>query len=111
MADVFEELASLDRLIHEPARLSIMTALSVVQSADFTSLQRITGLSAGNLSNHLAKLEEGKLVQIAKGYMNKRPNTMVTITYQGKQAIDAHWRRLKELHEGSQNWNEGGLTE
>jgi DNA-binding transcriptional ArsR family regulator len=63
MADVFEELASLDRLIHEPARLSIMTALSVVQSADFTSLQRITGLSAGNLSNHLAKLEEGRLVQ------------------------------------------------
>jgi DNA-binding MarR family transcriptional regulator len=111
MADVFEELASLDRLIHEPARLSIMTALSVVQSADFTFLQRVTGLSAGNLSNHLAKLEEGKLVQIAKGYVSKRPNTMVTITQQGKQAIDAHWRRLKELHEDSQNWNEGGLTE
>jgi DNA-binding transcriptional ArsR family regulator len=111
MADVFEELASLDRLIHEPARLSIMTALSVVQSADFTSLQRITGLSAGNLSNHLAKLEEGRLVQLTKGYLNKRPNTMVAITQPGKQAIDAHWRRLKELHEGSQNWNEGDLAE
>lgn len=111
MADVFEELASLDRLVHEPARLSIMTALSVVQSADFTSLQRITGLSAGNLSNHLAKLEEGRLVQLTKGYLNKRPNTMVAITQQGKQAIDAHWRRLKELHEHSKNWNEEDLIE
>jgi DNA-binding MarR family transcriptional regulator len=111
VTDVFEELASLDRLIHEPARLSIMTALSVVQSADFTSLQRITGLSAGNLSNHLAKLEEGKLVQVAKGYLNKRPNTTITITQPGKQAIEAHWRRLEELHEDSQSWNAGGLTE
>jgi len=86
-----------------------MTTLSVVQSADFTSLQRITGLSADNLSNHLAKLEEGKLVQVAKGYLNKRPNTTITITQSGKQAIEVHWRQLKELHEDSQNWNEGGV--
>lgn len=108
MSKVFEELASLDRLIHEPARLSIMTALSVVQSADFTFLQKVTGLSVGNLSNHIAKLEEGGLVQIAKGYVNNRPNTMITITLHGKQTINLHWQRLKALHDESQSWNKEG---
>lgn len=107
MEKVFEELASLDRLIHEPARLSIMTALSVVQSADFTFLQRITGLSVGNLSNHLAKLEEGELIEIAKGYVKNRPNTMVTITPKGKETIELHWRRLNSLHEASQDLTKG----
>lgn len=104
MVEVFEELAGLDRLIHEPARLSIMTALSAVQSADFNFLQRLTGLSVGNLSNHLAKLEEAGMVQIEKGFVNKRPNTMVSITAQGKQAIDAHWQRLETLRKDSQTW-------
>jgi DNA-binding MarR family transcriptional regulator len=106
MAEVFEELASLDRLIHEPARLSIMTALSAVQSADFTFLQRLTGLSVGNLSNHLAKLEEAGMVQIAKGFVNKRPNTMLSITSRGEQAIDAHWQRLETLRKDSQQWKQ-----
>lgn len=104
MAEVFEELAGLDRLIHEPARLSIMTALSVVQSADFIALQRLTGLSVGNLSNHLTKLEEAGMVQVEKGFVNKRPNTKVSLTLAGKQAIDAHWRRLEALRIDSQKW-------
>ena len=102
MADVFEALAGLDRLIHEPARLSIMTALCVVQSGDFTFLQRLTGLSVGNLSNHLTRLEEAGMVQIEKGFVNKRPNTMVSITSQGKQTIDEHWQRLETLRKDSQ---------
>jgi DNA-binding MarR family transcriptional regulator len=104
MAEVFEELAGLDRLIHEPARLSIMTSLSVVQSADFTSLQKLTGLSVGNLSTHLTKLEEAGMVQIEKGFVNKRPNTKVSITPQGKLAIDNHWKQLDTLRKDSQNW-------
>lgn len=104
MAGVFEELAGLDRLIHEPARLAMMTALSVVQSANFTALQRLTGLSVGNLSNHLAKLEAAGLVQVEKGFDHKRPKTKVFLTIQGKQAIDEHWRRLETLRLDSQNW-------
>jgi DNA-binding MarR family transcriptional regulator len=104
MAEVFEELAGLDRLIHEPARLSIMTSLSVVQSADFTSLQKLTGLSVGNLSTHLTKLEEAGMVRIEKGFVKKRPNTLVSITPQGKQAIDDHWKQLETLRKDSQNW-------
>lgn len=104
MAEVFEELAGLDRLIHEPARLSIMTALSAVQSADFTFLQRLTGLSVGNLSNHLTKLEEAGMVKIEKGFVNKRPNTMIAITPQGKQAVESHWQQLETLRKNSQSW-------
>ncbi len=104
MAGIFEELAGLDRRIHEPARLSIMTVLSAVQSADFTFLERLTGLTVGNLSNHLGKLEEAGLVKIEKGFVNKRPNTMVSITSQGKQAIDNHWQHLETLHKESRAW-------
>lgn len=107
MAGVFEELAGLDRLIHEPARLSIMTALSAVQSADFTSLQHLTGLSVGNLSTHLAKLEEAGMLHVVKRFVGKRPNTVVSLTPQGKQAIDEHWRRLETLRKDSQNWKSG----
>jgi DNA-binding transcriptional ArsR family regulator len=61
MAD--EQLA-LDRLVHEPGRLAILTVLSSVSDADFLFLQRTTGLTKGNLSSHLAKLEDGGLVAI-----------------------------------------------
>ncbi|MGV8026848.1 MAG: transcriptional regulator [Anaerolineaceae bacterium] len=108
MTKVFEELANLDRLVHEPARLSIMTAVSVVQSADFTFLQRITGLSMGNLSNHLAKLEEGGMIKINKGYANNRPNTTITITPLGKETIDHHWQQLQKFHEESKKLKKDG---
>jgi DNA-binding MarR family transcriptional regulator len=103
MNNTFETLANLDRLIHEPARLSIMTALSAVQSADFTFLKNITGLSVGNLSNHLSKLEEGGLIQITKTFVKNRPNTLITITEKGSQAVEIHWEQLKTLHEASRN--------
>ena len=108
MASAFEELAGLDRLIHESARLSIMTALSVVKSADFTFLQRLTGLSVGNLSNHLAKLEEAKMVQIEKGFIGKRPNTTVSLTPLGKASVDQHWQRLETLRRDSRDWKPEG---
>lgn len=108
MTKVFEELANLDRLVHEPARLSIMTALSVVQSADFTFLQRVTGLSMGNLSNHLAKLEEGGMIQIIKGYANNRPNTTINIAPLGKQTIDNHWQQLQKFYEESKKLKKDG---
>ena len=104
MAEVFEELAGLDRLVHEPARLSIMTALASVKSADFLFLQRLTGLTGGNLSRHLSKLEEEGLVRIEKQFVDKRPNTMIAITERGKTAIEDHWRLLETLRRNSQTW-------
>lgn len=104
MVEVFEELAGVDRLIHEPARLAIMTALSSVESADFLFLGRLTGLTAGNLSAHLAKLEAAGFVKTEKRFVARRPNTTVEITGSGKTAIEAHWEQLESLRERSQNW-------
>ena len=100
----FEELAGLDRLIHEPARLSIMTALSACKSADYLFLQRLTGLTGGNLSSHIAKLEQGGLIQVEKRFVDKRPNTQVQITEKGRAAIEHHWQQLENLRKDSQTW-------
>ena len=87
----------LDRLIHEPARLAILTMLSSVAAADFVFLQRSTGLTQGNLSSHLTKLEEAGLVRIEKSFVGKRPNTNVALTPTGKERIAAHWDQLDQL--------------
>lgn len=104
MSEIFEEIVGLDKIIHEPARLAILTALSSCNSADFTFLQRLTGLTQGNLSGHLLKLEEAKLIEINKKIVKKRPNTTIKLTPLGKSSIDRHWKQLEELHEKSRLW-------
>ena len=104
MSSPFEELAELDRLIHEPARLAILTALSSCRSADFLYLQRLTGLTKGNLSTHLAKLEQARLIVITKGYVGKVPNTSVSITADGNAELKAHWKSLAQLRKRSLEW-------
>lgn len=104
MAHVFEELAGLDRLIHEPARLAILTALSTCSSADFLFLQRLTGLTKGNLSSHLAKLEEAGLVYIGKGFSGTTPSTRVYLNEPGRAAIKQYWQQLEELRQEAQRW-------
>jgi len=104
MTTPFEELASLDRLIHEPARLAILTALTSCESADYLYLQRLTGLTGGNLSSHLAKLEEGGLIHLEKRFIDKKPNTLVAITEEGRRMITAHWRQLDQLRQSAQDW-------
>jgi len=87
----------LDRLIHEPGRLAILTVLSSVKAADFVFLQRTTGLTKGNLSSHLTKLEEAGLVAIQKRFVLKKPNTNVELTSEGRRRIADHWRQLDRL--------------
>ncbi len=101
--DLAEELADLDKLIHEPARLVILTALSAVNSCDFLFLQNLTGLSAGNLSGHLSRLEEAGMIAIDKRIIHKRPKSTIKITTGGRKAAEKHWKRLNTLrnHAGS----------
>jgi DNA-binding MarR family transcriptional regulator len=87
----------LDRLIHEPGRLAILTVLSSVKSADFVFLQRTTGLTKGNLSSHLTKLEEAGLVRIEKRFVLKKPNTNVELTPDGRSRVTRHWDQLDRL--------------
>jgi DNA-binding MarR family transcriptional regulator len=96
MLEPSEELV-LDRLIHEPGRLAILTVLSSVRDADFLFLQRATGLTKGNLSSHLTKLEEAGLVAIQKRFIHKKPNTNVALTALGRRRIAHHWDQLERL--------------
>lgn len=104
MNSVFEKLANLDRLIHEPARLAILTALDSCQKTDFLFLQRLTGLSAGNLSVHLSKLEEVKFVKTEKIIVAKRTKTHVYITGKGHEAINQYWKNIETLRSDAESW-------
>ena len=104
MTAPFERLAGLDRLVHEPARLAILTVLSACASADFLFLQRLTGLSKGNLSSHLGKLEEAGLVAIQKDFVGKTPRTRISLTPEGRTQIEDHWRQLEQLGRDARSW-------
>jgi DNA-binding MarR family transcriptional regulator len=101
-----KSIFGINKLIHEPARLAIMTALSSCSSADFTFLLQLTGLTKGNLSSHLSKLEEGKMIQIEKHFENKMPRTMVSLTEKGRQAIIHHWQLLDQLRQWQPDKNQ-----
>lgn len=102
MTTPFEDLASLDRCVHEPGRLAILTALSACEEADFLFLLNITGLTKGNLSSHLSKLEQASLVEIRKAFEGKQPVTYVRLTRDGKEAIQEYWRRMDNVRRGAE---------
>jgi DNA-binding MarR family transcriptional regulator len=90
----------IDKLIHEPARLLIMANLYVIESADFTYLMRQTELTWGNLSSHMSKLEEGGYIEVTKEFKGKRPNTMLNLTKQGRDAFKQYRGRILEILAG-----------
>jgi DNA-binding MarR family transcriptional regulator len=94
-------LADVNRLIHEPSRSVILAILSAVESADFLYLQRETGLTKGNLSVHLSKLEQAGYVNIEKTYHGKIPMTLCRMTDQGLQAFTEYRKQLKQFVENT----------
>jgi DNA-binding transcriptional ArsR family regulator len=100
----FSELASADRLIHDPSRLAILSALLACAEADFQYLLAATGLSKGNLSSHLSKLETGGLVAIRKGFEGKIPWTRAALTVDGRDKVEAHWQNLERLRSRARKW-------
>ena len=95
------KVAEVDRLIHEPARLMIVTILSAVDSADFLYLQRETDLTKGNLSSHLSKLETAGYIVIQKTYRGKIPLTVCTLTETGRAAFKKYREQLKYFVENT----------
>ena len=89
-----KELSSLDRVIHEPARLMIMTILFAVEEADFVYLQRECGLTQGNLSSHLSKLAVAGYLTMAKTFKGKYPLTICKLTRTGRQAFQNYSTKL-----------------
>jgi DNA-binding MarR family transcriptional regulator len=91
-----QPLGNIDRLIHEPARFTIMAYLYVVESADFLFVMRQTGLTFGNLSSHLSKLEAAGYVEVLKSFKGKKPHTMLRLTDQGRQAFRAYRQQMRQ---------------
>ena len=90
-----QPIANIDRTIHAPARLMILACLYVVESADFTFLMRQTGLTWGNLSSHLTKLEAAGYVEIQKEFVNRKPHTMLHLTEEGRAAFQEYRLSMK----------------
>ncbi|MDW8234769.1 MAG: transcriptional regulator [Roseiflexaceae bacterium] len=93
---------TLDRFIHEPARLMIVALLYSVERADFLYLQRETGLTKGNLSAQLSKLEQVGYVRIEKTFRGKMPLTVCSLTAEGRQAFEQYRTRLQQLMAATQ---------
>jgi len=96
MNKIISEILKLDKTIHEPARIAILTLLSVADKTDFLFLKNNTGLTQGNLSSHLAKLENAGYVEIEKTFKGKRPLTLIKISKKGKQEFNKYLRTLRK---------------
>ena len=91
-----ESVMALDRMVHEPARLVILSALASAQAAEFRFLEFLTGLTPGNLSSHVGKLEAAGYVVVEKGFRDKRPLTTVKITEAGRTALKKYRDQMKK---------------
>lgn len=99
MSNDLRSLADVDRLIHEPSRTVILAILAAVESADFLYLQRETGLTKGNLSVHLSRLEEAGYISIEKTYRGKIPLTLCRMTDKGRKAFKDYRQQLRQFVE------------
>jgi DNA-binding MarR family transcriptional regulator len=90
-------LADIDKVIHASARLMVLTYLYVVENADYVFLMRLTGLTWGNLSTHLAKLEEAGYIEIIKEFKGKKPHTTVRLTKQGRSAFREYKKSMQHV--------------
>ena len=100
MSPSLQNLSSLDRVIHEPARLMLVALLSSVESADFLYLLKESELTKGNLSVHLSKLEEAGYVEAEKSFRGKMPHTEYRLTPKGKSAFDQYRKSLSSVLDG-----------
>lgn len=92
-------IADLDRVVHEPARLAILTVLSSCASADFTFLQTATGLTKGNLSVQITRLEEAGIVSVERVERGRRTVTLVSLTSTGGTRLRDYWRIMEDIRQ------------
>jgi DNA-binding transcriptional ArsR family regulator len=95
MSVKIKRLAEIDRTIHEPSRLMVIALLAAVAKADFQYLHQATGLTKGNLSVHLSKLEEAGVIEVEKTFRGKYPLTICCLTDKGRQMFDEYRKVIK----------------
>lgn len=89
-SEELQPISAIDPIVHSPTRLKILAYLSIVESADFTFLMHQTGLTRGNLSVNLRKLEDAGYVIIKKEFVDRLPRTLVRLTGEGRTAIQVY---------------------
>ena len=99
-ARIFDGIQALDKVIHEPARISILTLLYFVDSADFLYIMGQAGLTQGNLSFHMTKLEAAGYIIVEKRFKNKRPNTLIRISDRGREEYKKYILTLRQFVKG-----------
>jgi DNA-binding MarR family transcriptional regulator len=99
--DHISSIIDIDKVIHEPARLMIIAHLYVLESADFLFLKQQTGLTWGNLSSHISKLEDASYIKVEKEFVEKKPHTMIHLTENGRTAFREYQKRMKQVFEDS----------
>jgi DNA-binding MarR family transcriptional regulator len=87
----------LDEVVHQRHRLGVLTIAAEAKRVEFGYLREALDLTAGNLSRHIAVLEEAGLVAVDKGYSGRRPRTWVRITRAGQRALAAEIAALESL--------------
>jgi len=104
-------IADLNRVIHEPARLAILTVLASCEGADFTFLEAATGLTKGNLSVQLTRLDEAGLVDIEKTMKKNRTLTTVRMTREGHHQLGRYWRQMEDIRNAAVQPAKGRWTD
>ncbi len=100
MNGALRSIGELDRVIHEPSRLLLAALLYPLEKADFLYLLNESQMTKGNLSSHLAKLEEAGYVEIEKGFRGKIPHTILRLTKEGRAAFERYRVELKRISRG-----------
>lgn len=101
-------LSQVSEVVHQRNRLAIVALLYEVGESDFTEIRRVTGMTDGNLSRHLAALEEAGLVDVHKGFRGRRPRTTVELTAAGREAFEHEVRILRSIVEGAEKVQKRG---
>jgi DNA-binding MarR family transcriptional regulator len=92
-----QPIADLDRVVHSPPRLMILSYLAAVDSADFIFLMNQVNLTRGNLSSHLKTLEEAGYIDVQKEFVEKVPRTLIRLTDEGREAIQNYREQMRTI--------------
>lgn len=93
----YTQIVEIDRVLHEPSRLGIVALLYMLDSADFIFVMNQTGMTWGNLSSHLSKLEEAGYLEIEKAFRGKRPTTNLRLTAAGRESFKDYVQNMRKL--------------
>jgi DNA-binding MarR family transcriptional regulator len=92
-----EQAHEIERLIHEPVRLAIVSALVANESLSFSDLKKLLSITDGNLAVHARKLEDAAYVSCTKGFVGRKPQTLYKLTAKGRAAFEKYVDHMESI--------------